>query len=171
MLSVTTPELLESGRYTADGVALLSSVNMIFYAGGQLVNGFLGDMLSPKLMILGGIGLGGASMIIFPFLPFQALRVICFALLGFGLSMVRGPLMKIISENTEAKHARLICVFFSFASFAGPLIASLFVMAFAANLLFGSLMTRVGWSVVLLVWASVGIIGLITTLFAHKLKN
>lgn len=136
MLSVTTPELLESGRYTADGVALLSSVYMIFYAGGQLVNGFLGDMLSPKLMILGGIGLGGASMIIFPFLPFQALRVICFALLGFGLSMVRGPLMKIISENTEAKHARLICVFFSFASFAGPLIASLFVMAFAAKYAF-----------------------------------
>lgn len=136
MLSVTTPELLESSRYTADGVALLSSVYMIFYAGGQLVNGFLGDMLSPKLMILGGIGLGGASMIVFPFLPFQALRVICFALLGFGLSMVRGPLMKIISENTEAKHARLICVFFSFASFAGPLIASLFVMAFSAKYAF-----------------------------------
>ena len=136
MLSVTTPELLQSGRFTEEGVALLSSVYMIFYAGVQLVNGFLGDMLSPKLMILGGIGLGGASMVIFPFLPHQALRVICFALLGFGLSMVRGPLMKIISENTEAKQARLICVFFSFASFAGPLIASLFVMIFAAKFAF-----------------------------------
>lgn len=136
MLSVTQPELLQSGRFTKDSLALLSSTYMIFYAGGQLVNGFLGDMLSPKLMILGGIGLGGASMIVFPFLPYHALRVICFALLGFGLSMVRGPLMKIISENTEAKHARLICVFFSFASFAGPLIASLFVMAFSAKYAF-----------------------------------
>ena len=86
MLSVTTPELLLSGNYTEEGIALLSSIYMIFYAGGQLVNGFLGDMLSPKVMILGGIGLGGAAMILFPFLPYQALRVICFALLGFGLS-------------------------------------------------------------------------------------
>ncbi len=136
MLSVTTPELLNSKRFTEESVALLSSTYMIFYAGGQLVNGFLGDMLSPKLMIAGGIGLGGAAMIVFPFLPYQVLQVICFALLGFGLSMVRGPLMKIISENAAPKHARLICVFFSFASFAGPLIASLFVMAFPARYAF-----------------------------------
>ncbi|MBP3606191.1 MAG: MFS transporter [Clostridia bacterium] len=129
MLSVTSPDLLLSGSYTEDGIALLSSIYMVFYAGGQLVNGFLGDMLSPKLMILGGIGLGGLAMVVFPFLPYQALRVICFAVLGFGLSMVRGPLMKIISENTSPRHARFICVFFSFASFSGPLIASLFVMA------------------------------------------
>ena len=129
MLSVATPELLLSGSFTEESIGFLSSVYMVFYAGGQLVNGFLGDMLSPKVMILGGIGLGGAAMIAFPFLPYQGLRVICFAILGFGLSMVRGPLMKVISENTEPKHARLICVFFSFASFSGPLIASLFVMA------------------------------------------
>ena len=136
MLSVTTPELLLDGSFTADSIAALSSIYMIFYAGGQLVNGFLGDLLSPKLMILGGIGLGGASMVVFPFLPLQPLRLICFAVLGFGLSMVRGPLMKIISENTEKKHARLICVFFSFASFSGPLIASLFVMALPAKYAF-----------------------------------
>lgn len=136
MLSVASPELLLNGSFTEDSLALLSSIYMVFYAGGQLVNGFLGDMLSPKLMILGGIGLGGMSMVLFPFLPYQALRVICFALLGFGLSMTRGPLMKIISENTEPKHARLICVFFSFASFSGPLIASLFVMALPAKYAF-----------------------------------
>lgn len=37
--------------------------------------------------------------------------------------------MKLISENTLPNHARQICVFFSFASFAGPLIASLFAIA------------------------------------------
>ena len=36
--------------------------------------------------------------------------------------------MKIISENTKPDYARTICVFFSFASFAGPLVASLFAM-------------------------------------------
>ena len=38
--------------------------------------------------------------------------------------------MKIISENTKANYARVICVCFSFASFAGPLVASLFAFVF-----------------------------------------
>lgn len=129
ILSVATPELILSGEFLEAGIGLLSSTYMVFYAGGQLVNGFLGDIFSPKWMILTGISLGGCAIILFPFLSQDWLRIVCFAVLGFGLSMVRGPLMKIISESTEPRHARLICVFFSVASFAGPLIASLFVMA------------------------------------------
>ena len=136
MLSVATPELLLSGNYTETGIGLLSSVYMIFYAGGQLVNGFLGDMLPPRWMIFIGIGLGGGAVMAFPFLPYDALQIACFAVLGFGLSMVRGPLMKIISESTEPRQARLICVFFSVASFAGPLIASLFILALPTRFAF-----------------------------------
>lgn len=44
--------------------------------------------------------------------------------------------MKIISENTKPNYARIICVFFSFASFAGPLIASLFAMLNEWHLVF-----------------------------------
>ncbi len=136
MLSVFTPTLLASGLYTESHIGLLSSTYMIFYAGGQLINGFLGDMLSPKKMIFGGIFVAGLATAAFPFLPNALLQILCFALLGFALSMTRGPLMKIISENTEPRHARTICVFFSFASFAGPLIASLFAILFATNLAF-----------------------------------
>jgi len=136
MLSVATPELLLTGNYTEMGLGLLSSVYMIFYAGGQLVNGFLGDMVPPRWMIFIGIGLGGSAIIAFPFLPYESLQIVCFAVLGFGLSMVRGPLMKIISESTEPRQARLICVFFSVASFAGPLIASLFILALPTRFAF-----------------------------------
>lgn len=134
LLSVFTPSLLADGVFTESHIALLSSTYMIFYAGGQLVNGLLGDMISPKKMIFGGIFLSGAAIMVFPFLPSAVLRIICFALLGFALSMMRGPLMKIITENTETRHARTICVFFSFASFAGPLVASLFAMLFNMTL-------------------------------------
>lgn len=136
ILSVATPELLLTGDFTETSVGLLSSTYMLFYAGGQLVNGFLGDMVPPQWMLLGGIGLGGGAVALFPFLSQDLPRLLCFALLGFGLSMVRGPLMKVISENTAPRQARLICVFFSAASFAGPLIASLFVMALPVDLAF-----------------------------------
>ena len=45
-----------------------------------------------------------------------------------------------------------------------------YIAAALANLLFAKIMTHVGWGVVLLVWASVGIIGLISTLFVRKKK-
>lgn len=128
ILSVLTPQLLDTGKFTVEHIGLLSSVYMIFYAAGQLVNGFLGDFLSPKKMVTAGILIAGFACVIFPFIGIEILHILCFAVFGFGLSMVRGPLMKIISENTIPDHARTICVFFSFASFAGPLIASLFAM-------------------------------------------
>jgi sugar phosphate permease len=44
--------------------------------------------------------------------------------------------MKIISENTRPNQARLICVFFSFSSFVGPLVASIFALIKGWNLAF-----------------------------------
>ena len=55
LLSVMTPMLLETGMYTEAHIGLLSSTYMVLYAAGQLVNGILGDRLSPKKMVLIGI--------------------------------------------------------------------------------------------------------------------
>ena len=128
MLSVFTPELLVDGAYNESRIALLSSTYMIFYALGQLINGFLGDILAPRKMIFAGISVAGASVILFPIASGIFVEIFLFALLGFGLSMVRGPLMKIITENTDADGSRKICVFFSAASFAGPMIAGIFAI-------------------------------------------
>lgn len=128
ILSVLTPTLLETGLFPLEQIATLSSTYMLLYALGQLANGFLGDIFSPKNMVGIGLFVSGGAMLLFPFIASSVLQVLCFAVFGFGLSMLRGPLMKIISENTKPSHARLICVFFSFASFAGPLLASLFAM-------------------------------------------
>lgn len=128
LLSVMTPMLLETGKYTETHIGDLSSTYMLLYAAGQLVNGILGDRLSPKKMVLIGIITASIATVAFPLTPNATIQFIYFAALGFGLSMVRGPLMKIISENTAPNQARTICVFFSVASFAGPLIASLFAL-------------------------------------------
>lgn len=128
LLGVMTPALTRTGFLTKEFAGLLSSVYMLFYAGGQLINGILGDRLSPKRMVIIGIFTASLATVAFPFVNNSYIHLAFFAFLGFGLSMVRGPLMKIISENTTPNKARTICVFFSFASFAGPLVASLFAM-------------------------------------------
>ena len=128
ILSVLTPTLLLTRNFTIEHIANLSSTYMLLYAIGQLVNGFLGDFFSPKNLVSIGLLASGGSFLVFSFVSRNVLQIVCFAGFGFGLSMMRGPLMKIISENTHSNHARLICVFFSFASFVGPLVASAFAL-------------------------------------------
>ena len=136
MLSVNTPEMLGTGQYTKEHVGLLSSVYLFVYAAGQLVNGIIGDMINPRKMVTGGLLISGIVMILFPFVGSVPLQFVIFGLMGFALSMLRGPLVKTISENTTTEHARNICVFFSVSSFVGPLVASMIAAIFNWRLTF-----------------------------------
>ena len=130
ILSVSTPEMIKEAFFTKEYTGLLSSICFIFYAVGQLINGFIGDRVHPKYMIIMGLGISSVSTFVIPIFDNRILHFTAFALIGFGLSMLRGPLMKVISENTAATHARMICTLFSMAGFAGPLIASILSIFF-----------------------------------------
>ena len=128
VLSVFTPQMKDTEFFTESSLAMLSSIYMIAYAAGQLVNGVLGDIIKQKYMVMIGLTVAGAAMIIFPTNHIYAVSAVCFALLGVGLSMLRGPLVKVISENTLPDYARIICVLLSFVSFLGPFVAGLFAI-------------------------------------------
>lgn len=130
ILSVTTPEILGEGSFTKEFLGTLSSVYMLAYAIGQLLNGVTGDIVKPKLMITAGTMLCGLANILFPMSNLPIIQIMLFAVIGFSLSMLRGPLVKTISENTQSNHSRIICTFLAFAGFSGPLIASLISVLF-----------------------------------------
>ncbi len=150
ILSVSTPEMIKEAFFTKEYTGLLSSICFIFYAAGQLINGFIGDRVHPKYMIIMGLGISSVSTFVIPIFDNRILHFTAFALIGFGLSMLRGPLMKVISENTAATHARMICTLFSMAGFAGPLIASILSIFFK-------------WRAV---FTATGVISVIITVFA-----
>ena len=157
ILSVSTPEMIKEAFFTKEYTGLLSSVCFIFYAVGQLINGFIGDMVHPKYMIIIGLGVSSISTFAIPLFDNRIIHFTAFALIGFGLSMLRGPLMKVISENTAAMHARMICTLFSMAGFAGPLIASLLSIFFEWRAVF----TVTGIISVFITVASVTVISLL----------
>lgn len=128
LLNVLTPTLTASGTYTEEYLALVASTYMIVYAAGQLVCGTIGDYIKAKYMILIGLSLSAAGLYTFALVHHNVIGIIAFSFVGFGLSMLRGPLVKLISENTSPKAARIACVFLSFSSFAGPLLAGLVAM-------------------------------------------
>lgn len=136
LLSVASPNMLQTGAYTAEFIGLLSTVYFFVYACGQLVNGIAGDTISPKYMILIGLSLTATAITAFPLVPFAWLQVGCFALMGIGLSMLRGPIMKMVSENLSKDISRVICTLLSVVSFAGPLVASGLAIIFKWDTMF-----------------------------------
>lgn len=136
ILSVSTPQMLENADFTKEFIASMSSVYMIVYAAGQLINGVIGDIIKPRYMVFFGLILAAIAQLAFPFAGEVFLQIGCFALLGFGFSMLRGPIVKIISENMKPTHAQMGCVFLSVSCHAGPLIASLFALFFKWKTIF-----------------------------------
>ena len=136
LLSVATPNMLKTGEYTAEFIGVLSSVYFFVYALGQLFNGIAGDTVKSKYMISVGLTITGSVLTLFPIVRFAWMQVACFVLMGIGLSMLRGPIMKMVSENLNKDHSRVICTFLLAASFAGPLIASGFAIAFRWDKMF-----------------------------------
>ena len=75
-----------------------------------------------------GLEVSSCSLCLVPVLQNRALHFICFAVMGFGLSMVRGPLTKLIAENTDSHYAQIVCTLLSAVSYFSPLVASLLAM-------------------------------------------
>ncbi len=130
-LSAATPQMLAAG-YTESYIGSVSSLFFVFYAVGQLINGWIGDKIKAKWMISGGLLFAAVANGVFPFLgAYPTLAMLIFSLSGFFLSMIYGPMTKVVTENTEQIHAVRCSIGYTFASFFGSpaagILASLFV--------------------------------------------
>lgn len=125
VLSVATPNMIKEDFFSAEYIGLLSSVYFIFYAIGQFINGFICDRIHYKFTLTLGMETSCLCLFTVPFFENRAVHFICFAVMGYCLSMIRGTLTKVSAENTDVKYARFICAGFSASCYVGPLGASL----------------------------------------------
>ena len=119
ILGAVTPQMVEAG-FTEGYIGRMSSLFFVAYAVGQLINGAIGDKIKAKYMIC--IGLLGASIMNFLFTQTTATptaAVFIYALTGYFLAMIYGPMTKVVSENTEPIHATRCSLGYTFASFFG----------------------------------------------------
>ena len=145
MLTATTTQIREAGAFSDDALGTLSSIYFITYACGQLINGFLGDKIKPKYMISFGLILAGVCNALFSALVQIPLAAyIAYGSSGFFLSMIYGPLTKVIAENTEPIYATRCSVAYTFSSLIGTPIAGFVAVLVAWRVAFqisaGSLM-------------------------------
>ena len=117
ILGAVTPKMLENG-YTEAYIGSVSSLFFVFYAVGQLINGAIGDKIHAKWMIAMGLLGAGVSNFLFPLFAFsKTVAMLFYAMAGFFLSMIYGPMTKVVAENTEPIYATRCSLGYTFASF------------------------------------------------------
>ena len=125
-----SPQIVERTHITVEFIGTLSTANMLSYAVGQLVNGAIGDKVKTKYMVSGGLLFAGMGIAIVGKSNSNMIMIIAYSLVGFFLSMLYAPLVKIISENTYPTHAIRCCLGLSLASLLGAPTAGIAALLF-----------------------------------------
>lgn len=98
-LTVASPIMREQQIMTASQIGIMGGVFFLCYSAGQLLNGYLGDILPPKKMVMTGLLLTAVSNLGIGFLPGTAAIILLWGINGFAQSMLWGPLLRTISGH------------------------------------------------------------------------
>ena len=111
-LSVASPLLQTSGILTTDQIGLLGSIFFIVYAAGRIVNGGLGDTISPTPFLTAGLALSALCNLGMSLLPPSPVLYLLWGANGFFQSMLWGAALCNVSAaypgGTMVKRASVI---------------------------------------------------------------
>lgn len=131
-LSAIMPEMIRATAFTKDDFGLMGSAFFIAYGLGQIANGLLGDRISARIMVFLGLLLAGATVYAFPLIASAGQGVVLWGLCGLLLSMLWGPLSKVIAENMDRKWGQVFMMMLNIATIAGTMAAYLIATLAAA---------------------------------------
>ncbi len=130
ILSAVSPQMLEQNVLTNETLGTLSSIFFTAYAVGQLINGLIGDKLKARYMMCGGLALAGIAGLGFAFFAqTPQIAYIAYGATGFFLSMIYGPMTKMVAENVSPLYVARCGVGYTFSSLFGSPLAGLLAMA------------------------------------------
>lgn len=135
ILSVVTPEMLVAG-YATEYIAILSTVFMIAYAIGQLVNGIIGDYINAKYMIFMGLFTAGLCNIAFIISNISIIKIVVYTINGFALAMLYGPIVKVVTENIHKDYVTKVLLGLTFAALIASPLTGLVAIVFRWRILF-----------------------------------
>lgn len=117
--------MIDDGAITATVAGAVSAAYFIFYAIGQLINGFLGDKLSPFTMVSVGLCVVIGSNIMMTLAQPAPLYVVWWGISGYGHSMLWSPVFFIISNIVSSKMRAFALTAISVCAPAGKIMSAL----------------------------------------------
>lgn len=125
ILGAVTPKMT-ADSFSLDYIGQITAVYLLSYAIGQLINGAIGDWIRAKYMIsVGLLSAGVANFIFVAIASYPGVAMVAYAWTGFSLSMIYGPMTKMVAESTELIYATRCSIGYTFASFFGSPVAGL----------------------------------------------
>lgn len=135
-ISIALPDLQSSLHLTKGQAGLITTGFFWAYAIGQIVNGRLGDLMSPRKLVLIGMLSSAALNLLFSFMSFLPALIIIWMINGYFQAMGWGPILRTLANwLTTAQRTRVSSIF-----------GSCFVVGNALTwLLTGRLVANFGW--------------------------
>lgn len=125
ILGAVTPKMT-ADSFTLDYIGEITAVYLLAYAFGQLINGTIGDFIKAKYMIsLGLLSAGIANFVFVKISGYPNIAMVAYAWTGFSLSMIYGPMTKMVAESTDLIYATRCSLGYTFSSFFGSPMAGL----------------------------------------------
>ena len=97
--------------YTKSALGLVTTMGFITYGVGQLISGFLGDKIQPKLLLLIGLLTSCTMNVLIPFMPSTTGMCVLWGVNGFAQAFMWPPLVKLMAGVFEKeKYDRAVIV-------------------------------------------------------------
>lgn len=123
----------ELGKLDKTQISLIGSIFSLVYAFAKIPNGYIGDRISAKSVVVCGLAVVGISNLLIGIFPNFISILILWGVNAFGQSMLWGPLLRIFAANCEdgtfRKVSKLLGSAVAVGSIIGLLLAGVCVSA------------------------------------------
>ena len=145
---------------SADATGLIGTCAFLTYGIGQIVCGIIGDKISPRFIILSGIGATTVCNVVMPLLNGNIpLMTVLWGINGFAQAMFWPPLVRLMAEHLSKDDYNRAVVSVTTASSIGNILLYL-VSPLCISLC--------GWTLVFYITGAVGAVMVFTWLFGTK---
>lgn len=103
-------EFIAVEQVSKAAVSIVTSALFVTYGFGQIISGYLGDRVSPRKLIFGGLLTAVGCNVLMPIVsPNITLMAVIWGINGFAQAFMWPPLMKILTVSlTEEDYARIV---------------------------------------------------------------
>ncbi|MEE1503195.1 MAG: MFS transporter [Acutalibacteraceae bacterium] len=124
--SAALPAIIGDGFFTKTEAGIIGSAFFIVYGAFQIINGFLGDKISPFKMITAGTFLSAVANVTMTFCTTNIQMAIVWGFNGFALSLLWASILKILANIINDGMRSKACLNISVTLPIGTILAYLF---------------------------------------------
>lgn len=142
--------------YEKSALGVVTAMSFITYGAGQIISGFFGDKIQPKLLLVAGLLLSCVMNVLIPFVPSTTTMAVLWGINGFAQAFVWPPIVKILVAIFDKDNYDKAIVIVSWGGMVGT------IANYLVSFLFVSVLT---WKYVFFFTALVGVIVSVIVIF------